>query len=293
MLKRELKHFLKKESQYGQAGKESYYMTNINIDIPEILLTDCPTNNAVSQIQIAENGVLAGMEIMINKAKELGLEIEFALQSGTECKTGTIVAKFTGASINIIKGENQLLGLISKPSGIATAVKKAINSAGKIQVVCGGWKKVIPETKNLLRDTVSGLGLKTQITSEPFVYLDKNYVRLFGSIERALESAKKIKGRIYVIQIKGETDTIYSEAVSAAIKGAHVIMVDTGSLEDFRKCSDALKDKGLRDNIKLALAGGIKVELLEELQNEDIDVVDIGRPILDAPMIDFKYDIVS
>lgn len=268
-------------------------MTNKNIDITKILLSTCPTKNAISQIQITQDGVLAGMKTMVQSAIELGLEVDYALSSGTKCTAGSIVAKFIGTSNSIIKGEDRLLGLISKPSGIATAVKKAIDSAGNIQIVCGGWKKVIPETKAILRQTVATMGLETRILSEPFVYLDKNYVRLFGSIKNTLKSAGQIKDRLYAIQVKGETDKIYNEAVSAAINGAHVIMVDTGSIEDFRKCSYELKSKGLRDQVKLALAGGITVERLPELQDEDIDVIDIGRSILDAPMLDFRYDIIS
>ena len=32
---------------------------------------------------------------------------------------------------------------------------------------------------------------------------------------------------------------------------------------------------------------------LEDLQQEDIDFVDIGRAILDAPLTDFRYDVVK
>jgi len=126
-----------------------------------------------------------------------------------------------------------------------------------------------------------------------FLYLDKNYIRIFGSLFKALEAAHFFPARPVVVQLHSETHLIGEEALAAARSGVQVVMVDTGRVCDLREVSETLRQEDLRQHVQLAFAGGLTLSDLDSLQNEDLDIVDIGRAILDAPLIDFCYDVVS
>ena len=149
------------------------------------------------------------------------------------------------------------------------------------------------EIKQELRAALDIGGVDTCILPRPFLYLDKNYIRIFGSLTRALEAARFFPGRPVVIQLHSDTRLIGEEAITAARHGGQILMVDTGRICDLREVSGVLRQDDLRRRVQIAYASGLRLSDLENLQNEDLDIVDIGRAILDAPLIDFRYDVVS
>ncbi|MDQ7095426.1 nicotinate-nucleotide pyrophosphorylase [Desulfosporosinus sp. PR] len=265
---------------------------DITLDVPRFLLKDSLNRKIRAGIISNSRGILAGIEDMENQALALGLEVNINSKTGDEVFPGEQIASFLGDPMQIIRGEDSLLGIISKVSGIATAARQAITSAGKVQVVSGGWKKVPPGMKEYVRKGLIAGGVFIRMLPEPFVYLDKNYLRILGSLETEINIGHTLPGRSIVVQLRGETAAIDDEACHAAQLGAKVVMIDTGSIEDLRKCAMALRAEGLREKVKLAFGGGVKLEELPHFQAEDLEFVDIGRAILDAPMLDFRYDVI-
>ena len=54
---------------------------------------------------------------------------------------------------------------------------------------------------------------------EPFVYLDKNFIRMFAGIPEVVGRAYSMNGRVVSVQIRGETGPISEEAVLACQAG--------------------------------------------------------------------------
>jgi len=263
------------------------------VDVPQVLFGEMIQKVVRAEIVPTERGVVVGTEELEQHARALGLRITVYVHSGSEVQAGKRIALVTGNPVQVVRGEDILLGVISKVSGIATAAREAVQKAGHIKVVCGGWKKMPLKLKQELRMALKVGGAQMRIYAEPFVYLDKNYVRIFGSLQKAIGAARLLPGRPIVIQVRGETGPIAEEAVIAAGYGSQVIMVDTGNIDDVRSVSGVLKLRGLRRKVQLAFAGGIKIDDLEKLRCEDLDIVDIGRAILDAPLMDFRYNTVN
>lgn len=263
------------------------------INIPEILLATVLKRRIRAEITVNEPGVMHGIELLVQKARDLGLEATAHVNSGASLTSGQKIASLQGDPVRIITGEDHLLSPISKASGIATMARKAVEQAGRIRVVSGGWKKIPQEMKEIARAALQSGGVGMRILDQPFLYLDKNYLRVFGSVNALLKAAAALPDRAVSVQIRGETAPIGDEAVEAAFVGAKVIMVDTGKIADLRTCSKQLKDTNLRDRVKLAFAGEVRVADLPALRREDIDIVDIGKAILDAPLLDFRYDVIK
>lgn len=263
------------------------------ISVPDVLLQNVMNEKVSAEITANEFGVICGVEELCNQAVKLGLKIEVFVNTGDSISKGQRIVRLSGNPLQIVKGEDFLLGAISKASGVATAARKAALLSGPLTVVSGGWKKMPLQFKEELRNAVKVGGVGLRILPHPFIYLDKNYLRIFGSYKTALETVQQAFCRSIVVQVRGETGPVGEEAVTAAQLGAEVLMVDTGELSHVRLCSARLKAQGLRSKVKLAFAGGLKIDDLPYLQTEDIDIVDIGRPILDAPILDFRYDVIN
>jgi len=69
-------------------------------------------------------------------------------------------------------------------------------------------------------------------------------------------------------------------------------MVDTGDVEDLISCLNTTKFLGLREKVKIAFAGGVKLNKISELSKLDIDILCIGKEIVDALLLDIKLDVV-
>lgn len=264
-----------------------------NADLRDVILEKIRDKRFVAAIISEEEGLVAGIDSLKKKGDEIGVEFLFLLKEGSRIKRGTVIAKFSGTPKQIAIGEDTLIGLVSKYSGVASAAEKARKRAkGKIEVVCGAWKKQPGEIKGVLRRAAEVGGLKTRI-ADNFIYLDKNYVRMFGGIKESLEAVRGMRGRVKVIQVRGETDPIEVEALQAARNGADILMVDTGRIEDAKRVAETLKREDKRAGVKIAFAGGIKLSDIRALADEDIDILDIGRPVLDAPLFDMRLDVVG
>ncbi|RJX33848.1 MAG: quinolinate phosphoribosyl transferase [Desulfarculus sp.] len=250
-------------------------------------------DQALSAVLLAETaGVVSGLERARDLAQELGLGFASSLRDGQEVAAGGELARLTGNPLQLTRAEELLIGALSKASGIATAARRAQRLAGpRLRVVAGGVKKMPPELKDLVRRAIEDGGAAVRMAEHPFVYLDKNYVHMLGGIKQALQAAEGLPGS-RIIQVRGETEPIAQEAIEAARAGAGLIMVDTGARQDAAAVSRGLRQAGLRGQVQVAFAGEISLADLPDLAKLDLDAVDIGYAIVDAPCLPMRLDLL-
>jgi len=200
-----------------------------NKDIRDRIFEKASLVSVIGAISSESDCIIAGMPHIIQKARDLDLEILYSCEDGSHIAKNEKVFIVRGTAKSIVMLEENI-GLLSKSSGVATATNTAVRLAdNKVKIVCGAWKKMPPCLKEMLRDAIHIGGGNIRICDEPFVYLDKNYVRIFGGVFQALEAVKHISNRIKVIQIKGFTKNIVSEA-EAPVKSFHVDGVTVNTL---------------------------------------------------------------
>ena len=183
------------------------------------------------------------------------------------------------------------MGPIGKASGVATAAAEMVALAGRARVVCGAWKKVAAEIRTDLRHAAAVGGAGMRVLDRPFVYLDKNYVRMLGGVGPAVRQARRVGGRAVVVQLRGELAGIAEEAESAVEEGADLLMVDTGRLGDLRAVAGRVASRPSGREIVLAFGGGVLPGDIPALVDAGATVLDVGRAILDAPLVDFRLDV--
>jgi nicotinate-nucleotide pyrophosphorylase (carboxylating) len=115
---------------------------------------------------------------------------------------------------------------------------------------------------------------------------------MLGDIEKSLQTVSHLSDHKKAIQIKGTRRDIHLEAVEAALYGADFIFIDSGNPGDIKAVSEALLKEGLRRKVKVAFGGNVKIRDIERLKAMDVDILDIGKEIIDAPLLDLKMEII-
>lgn len=264
------------------------------VDIRQEILRNVQAKEVIASVIADEKGIIAGTAAAKEEAERLGLSLVNILNDGTHVGKGDEVIRFCGTPEQTVMAEEVLIGLLAKPSGIATRANKFVQATeGRPRVVCGAWKKMPPSLKGMIREAVTVGGAFYRIENGPFAYLDKNYIALLGGIKNTLAAVAHLDTCARVIQVKGRYGDVASEACEAAEHGADIVFIDSGEPDDVRRVVERLLQHGLRNRVKLAFGGGVNMENIGELKNLDIDILDIGRPIVDAPILDMRLEIVD
>jgi nicotinate-nucleotide pyrophosphorylase (carboxylating) len=263
-------------------------------DIRDIIFVSILEKKYIAHISAQGEGILSGIEWLKKACKNLGLHLKKCKKNGARVRPAEIIATLEGSAKQMALGEEELIGWISKASGIATAAWKAKKAAGKdLKVVCGAWKKMPLPIKDLVRQAIADGGIPYRMADKPFLYLDKNYVKVLGGVGKTLQSVKSLKEHTLVIQLKGEGQDLLREAVLAVQGGGDIIMIDTGRKEDIVKIDSRLRAKGLRERVKIAFAGNIGISDLKDMKKLPVEIIDIGQAVVDAPLLDMRMDITA
>ena len=241
-------------------------------------------------VSATEEGVIAGLELLDPSIApgEAG-SWTLLVGEGTSVEAGQRIVEVRGSAPELALAEDHVLGPIGWASGVATRCRRILDAAPpKLRIVCGGWKKLPAAMKPLLRAGLTAGGVAPRLLDGDFLYIEKNGVRLLGGTQEAVAAGLSVgRGPVSV-----QAHTV-EEALVAAHAGAGAIMVDSGSLDVLAAVDQALAGEGLRDRIVLAFGGGVTSARLDDAATAGADAVDIGREILNAPLLDLRFDVVS
>lgn len=234
-----------------------------------------------------EPGIIVGVEDAAKATVEVGACVRHQVDEAERVDRGQTVLSIEGSALSIALADERVVGIMAKPSGIATAAASFVErAAGSVRVVSGAWKKLPFSQKSMVRSAVAAGGVEPRIADWPFVYLDKNFVSMLGGVAGTLSAVAaqpELMSYRRIIQV-----TTADDALAAARAGAQTVFVDTGRLADLSSVSDALRSAGLRSGVELAFGGGLSIEDVDVIRGMDVDVIDVGRAIVDAPLLDLN-----
>ncbi len=261
-------------------------------DLRDDIFATVQDKRYVAAVTVWDSGIICGMSYARKTLEALGAAIHHMVDDGAAPAAGERILTFSATPKISAQAEDLVLGYIAKPSGVATAAHKAVEAAGgKIRIVSGAWKKMPHEIKGLLREAIAAGGGAVRIVDRPFIYLDKNYVRMLGGVGPTLAAVSHLTGFVKAVQLRGEIETITDEARAALAGRAEILMVDTGSLPDLAAVGRTVRESGLRSKVRIAFAGGVKLDDIAAMRELDVDILDVGTQIIDAPLVDLKLDV--
>jgi nicotinate-nucleotide pyrophosphorylase (carboxylating) len=263
----------------------------------EDVLASISGKKVTAAIVAGEAGILSGVADAAAAAEEMGIRLERMLEEGSEIAEGDEIALITVAPDQIAQAEENLIGLLAKPSGVATAARVFVKTAGKKpKIVCGAWKKVPPSGREAVRRAVETGGAGLNISDRPFLYLDSNYTEMFGGIRESIAAVSHLAAeRVIVVQLKGRHAGITREALEAAESGAGILFIDTGATLDFMEAAFELERAGLRKKVKIAFGGNLDLKDVRSIKKDKfgIEIIDIGAKIADAPLLDMRLEVIA
>ncbi len=261
-------------------------------DIRDEIFRSLAGREVMAHIEAAEPGIVACLDHAVERGRELGLRVERVREDGDAVDAGDVLLHVRGDAKAITVAEETVVGLVSKPSGIATATRRLVQeAAGRIRIVGGAWKKAAPETKHRVREAVRIGGATGRMAEHPMVYMDKNYLRMLGGLRSALQAVAHLEGHQKVVQLMGEEASLFEEASLAVSLGATTVFVDTGIPGDIKPVVEALETLGMRERVTVAFAGGVRHGDLDELVRLGANALCIGRSIVDAPLLDLRLTV--
>lgn len=272
-------------------------------DPREILFSSIQNQTVTACIYTDGDGLLSGVSQALTSARSLGLTVDYALEEGSTVAAGDLVMQIKGTPIQIADAEDRLIGCLSKPSGIATSARRFVELAGhSTKIVCGSWKKMPFSMKADIRQAITTGGARCRISDTPMVYLDKNYVAMLGGIQVSLNAAYQMDDRKKVIQIRGryEGGDLVREAWAAIHAGADIVYVDTGRVQDavdvvrgVKPLLEQWQQEYQYRQVQIAFGGGVTLDDIPPLRDAGVDIVGVGRQIIDAPLLDMRLEVTS
>jgi len=264
------------------------------VDIREEILKSIHSRCVTASIVTDYDGIVAGSGLIRIECEKAGLSLLHLVEDGGRVHEGDEILRIAGSPRQILAAEDVFIGLLAKASGIATNANEFVKAAGgRPRVVCGAWKKMPGALKDVIRNAVSLGGVSPRMVTGQFVYLDKNCIELLGGIKSSLDAVAHLEEHTKVVQVKGRYRDIVSEACEAAESGADIVFVDTGETGDVAAVARKLAHEGLRNQVELAFGGGVSIEKIGILKTLDVDIVDVGRRIVDAPLLDMRLEIIG
>lgn len=263
-------------------------------DVRDRIFESLSGRRFAASIVAAEDGIVAGVSGALSEAMAVGCTVHPVAADGEFVEAGATLIELIGSPKELAMAEECVIGALAKPSGIATATRSLVDAAGPhLQIVGGGWKKMPGLMREMVRHALSVGGAHPAIDETPFLYLDKNYVRMFGGVAATLKAVDAMTGFLKVIQIGDNGFSLEEETRTAVQYGASTVFVDTGDMDDLSCVIDTLEKLSARDRVRVAFGGGVQLEHIDDLVRLGVDALCIGRAIVDAPLLDMRMEITT
>eukprot|EP00980_Cylindrotheca_fusiformis_P009912 scaffold2194_cov130-Cylindrotheca_fusiformis.AAC.8 len=247
-----------------------------------------------AHLLMKSSGVFAGRPFFDKVFTILGCSVEWedAAIEGVYNSVGekVVLATVTGPAHMILRGERTALNTLSRCSGVATLSREASDAAKSL-----GWKGWVAGTRKTTPGfrIVEKYGLLVggaathRLDLSQMVMLKDNHIWASGSIQKAVEFARKAAGFSQKIEVECQS---LEEALEAAQAGADIVMLDNFTPDNLRKDAETFKKQF--PNVLVEASGGITTETMPHFLSPNVDIVSQGKLTQGYPCVDFSLKIV-
>jgi len=217
------------------------------------------------------DGVLCGIDVAMRVFEMLDdtFEKEVYLQDGAVVKKGDLIARYTGYTRALLKGERTALNLLQHMSGIASATAKTVELVKGTRAAVTDTRKTLPGMRALQKYAVTvGGGKNHRFNLSDGAMLKDNHIDAAGGITPAVKMLRDKLGHMVKLEVETRNLDEVKEALEA---GADIIMLDNMSCEDMAKAVALVDGKAL-----LEASGGITADTIRAVAETGVDVISIG-----------------
>lgn len=252
----------------------------------DITSTLLPKRKITARIISREKAVVAGTKY----AKEIfsinGCRVKILRKDGSEVKPNQTIMNITGDARKILTCERTALNLLTRMTGIATQTKELVKKIPNKKTKLYATRKTAPGLRIFDKEAVEiGGGKKHRLRLDEMVMIKDNHIAVSDSLLSLIKQAKK-KYRKFEVEVENSQD-----AVLAAKEGATIIMLDNFSPNQIKKTIQILKNKKLRDKVKLEASGGITARNIANYAVTGVDIISVGSITNSVKGIDMSLEI--
>jgi len=232
---------------------------------------------AEASVVARESGIAAGIEEATLLLQSLGLQVDASINDGERIVPKQVLLSISGDARAILAVERTLLNILSRMSGIATNTRKLIERLRKAKlktrVAC--TRKTAPGLMYFDKKAVLiGGGDTHRLHLDDMILIKNNHIALVGSVEKAVERAKKQVSLSKKIEVEV---TRIEDVLKAVEAGADIVMFDNFSPKLVETAVGLLKKAKLYGKVLLEASGGITAENIVEFASTGVDLVSLGE----------------
>jgi nicotinate-nucleotide pyrophosphorylase (carboxylating) len=233
-----------------------------------------------------EDGCIAGLLVAERVFRVLSEDVVMTIlvEEGSMVKKGTAIAKISGLTRDILKGERLSLNLMQRMSGIATMTRQYADQLEGTQTRIVDTRKTTPGLRDLEKYAVRmGGGYNHRFNLSDGVMLKDNHIEAAGGIANAVSKVRATLSHMTKIEVEVENLDQFEEAMSA---GAEVILLDN---MDTKTMAKAVSMK--RGDVILEASGNITLERLKEIAATGVDIISSGALTHSVKALDISLDL--
>ncbi len=267
--------------------------------IKEALIEDIPnedirTNSIISEDSLSsiellckEEGIIAGLNVFKRVYEILGnVEVILYKKDGDKIYPKDKIAFLKGSTRNILLGERVALNLIQRMSGIATLTNLFVGELENSNTKLLDTRKTTPNLRILEKYAVKvGGGNNHRFNLSDGVMLKDNHISACGTIEKAVEIARKNISFVRKIEVETENLDMVKEAIKANVD---IIMLDNMDLDTAKEAVKIINKKAITE-----FSGNVSLQNIKEIAQIGVDYVSVGAlthsfKVLDLSMKNLK-----
>lgn len=251
---------------------------------------DITTDSLISEDSVStaelvakESGLVAGLEIIKKVFYTLDQEIivDCAVKDGDTLSKGDVIAKITGKTKNILKGERLALNLLQRLSGIATETAKYAKALQGFPARVTDTRKTTPGLRLLEKYAVRvGGGCNHRFNLSEAVLIKDNHIKASGGIKEAIAAARGNIPHTMKIEIEVETIEQLHEALTCK---ADIIMLDNMNTETMAQAVAINNGRAV-----LEASGNISLQNIKEAASTGVDIISVGALTHSAKALDIS-----
>ena len=242
---------------------------------------------AASTVAAMEDGVLAGLDEVLQLLDHEGLEYKTNFSDGDEIKKDDVILEISGNARKILSAERVILNIMMRMSGIATLVKNLSNLAEPYGVKLAGTRKTTPGFREFEKKAIEiGGGWPHRSGLDDAFLIKDNHIAVAG-LGGAIRRVKEC-GISRPVEVEVSTS---EDALTACNLGVDIVMLDNMSPDAVEKTIKEIEKEGLRDKVKIELSGGITRKNLEQFLKSKPDIISMGELTTGAKWLDLSMRI--
>ncbi|HRE41102.1 MAG TPA: carboxylating nicotinate-nucleotide diphosphorylase [Ignavibacteria bacterium] len=282
---------------------------NLNIEIDKLILSalnediksgDITSENLISNKKISEavlllkeDAVISGLEIFkrVFTLLDKKIKIVYYSKDANFYKKGKILAKITGNTINLLKGERTALNIIQRMSGIATNVyiSKKLLDNNKTKIL--DTRKTTPNFRLFEKLAVKhGGGDNHRFGLYDMILIKDNHIEAAGGIKNVISKLPEIRNKTKCeVELEVKNMKELKIALDYGIGLIDRIMLDNFKIENVKKAIKLINKK-----FKIEISGGINQKNISKYSKiQGIDFISSGSLTHSSKSIDIAFDFLS